>query len=128
MPSIQRLQHASVPMPPDGHTAARAFYGGVLGMEEVPPPSTLSGMSLVWFRTGDTGDEVHCFAEEALGPNSPNQHICLQADDLAGIRQRLIDHGATVEETIAIPNRPRFFTHDPFGNRIEITQIVGDYR
>jgi hypothetical protein len=28
----------------------------------------------------------------------------------------------------AIPNRPRFFCRDPFGNLIEFTTILGDYR
>jgi hypothetical protein len=26
-----------------------------------------------------------------------------------------------------IPNRPRFNTSDPFGNNVEISEIVGDY-
>jgi hypothetical protein len=60
MPTVLRLQHTSVPMPPDGHAAARSFYGGILGLEELPPPSTLEAHRLVWFRAGDGGHEVHC--------------------------------------------------------------------
>ena len=127
MPSVQRVQHASVPMPPDGHDAARRFYGGVLGLEEVPPPASL-GRGVVWFRAGGGGHEVHCFSEERLGPNSPGQHFCLEVDDLAAFRQRLSGQGVGIEEATEIPNRPRCFIHDPFGNRIELTQITGDYR
>jgi len=127
-PQIQRLQHASVPMPPDGHAAARRFYGAALGMDELPPPTTLEVDRLVWFRAGPGGHEVHCFADERLGPNSPAQHICLQVDNLAGFRAHLATHGIAVEEATAIRNRPRCMVHDPFGNLIELTQIDGDYR
>ena len=127
MATVQRLQHASVPMPPGGEEAARTFYGDALGMVEVAPPATLRHLRLAWFRAGDDGHEVHCFTEEGFGPNSPGQHLCLQVDHIEGFRRRLGQHGVAVEETDAIPTRPRFFVHDPFGNRIELTQILGPY-
>ena len=127
MASVQGLHHVSVPMPQTGHDEARRFYGDALGMREIQPPSTLAVLNLVWFTAGDGGDEVHCFAEETLGPNSPGQHLCLEVDDLDAYRTRLAKHGFAVEETTEIPNRPRFFVHDPFGNRVEITEVQGDY-
>ena len=127
MVAIQRLQHASVPMPPDGHAAARRFYGGALGMAEIPPPNTLQVTELVWFSAGEGGHEIHCFSDAGHGPNCPAQHLCLQVDDLAGFRQRLAAHGVAIEETTAIPNRPRLFVRDPFGNLVELTQIDGPY-
>lgn len=127
MPSVRRLQHASVPMPPTGNADARRFYGDALGMTEKKPPASLSAMNLVWFSAGDGGDEVHCFADERLGPNSPAQHLCLEVDDLDAYRTRLAEHGVAIEETTEIPNRPRFFVRDPFGNLIELTQITGGY-
>ena len=128
MTAVQRLHHASVPVPPHGAAEARRFYGGALGLEEVPIPSSLAGVALVWFRTAEGSHEVHCFPEERLGPNSPQQHLCLQVDDLAAYRRRLADHGVAIEETTPIPNRPRCFVRDPFGNLIEFTEILGDYR
>ena len=128
MAAVQRLQHASVPMPPDGHEAARRFYGGALGLEEVRPPAgLLRRRPLVWFRVGADGQEIHCFAEERLGPNSPGQHLCLQVDDIQAFRRRLTEHDVAIEEADPIPNRPRLFVRDPFGNLIEITQITGEY-
>ncbi len=127
MPAVRRLQHASVPMPPSGNADARRFYGDALGMTEIQPPSTLKTMNLVWFTAGDGGSEVHCFTEEALGPNSSGQHLCLEVDDLDAYRARLAGHGFAVEETTEIPNRPRFFVHDPFGNLVELTQILGPF-
>ena len=127
MSTVQRLQHASVPMPPDGHGEARRFYGGALGLEEIRPPADLRNLSLVWFRAGADGHEVHCFAEERLGPNSAAQHLCLQVDNLEAYRARLAKHGVAIEEAQPIHNRPRLFVRDPFGNLIELTQILGPY-
>ena len=47
MPSVKRLQHTSIPMPPGGDDDARAFYGEVLGMREVPKPEGLAAMTVV---------------------------------------------------------------------------------
>ena len=125
MAAIQRIQHVSVPMPMGGHDLARAFYGSILGLTEVKPPSSLS-LELVWFRFGD-GQEIHCFGEETLGSNSAAQHICLQVDDLDVFLDQVRERGAAVEEAVAITNRPRGFVRDPFGNLIELTQITGEY-
>lgn len=125
---VQRLQHASVPMPTDGHAAARRFYGGALGLPEIDPPSSLQGIDVIWFRAGESGDEIHCFADADHGPNSPAQHLCLQVDDLDGVRATLAQFGVEVEDPIAIPTRPRCFVRDPFGNGVELTEITGDYR
>ncbi|MEA2529805.1 MAG: hypothetical protein QOG89_1449 [Thermomicrobiales bacterium] len=127
MPAVLRLQHTSVPMPPDGHEAARRFYSGALGMDEVRPPSGLMVGRLVWFRAGPDGHEVHVFADDLMSTKSTGQHLCLEVDDLSAMRSRLAEHGVAVEETDAITNRPRVFVRDPFGNRIELTQITGAY-
>jgi catechol 2,3-dioxygenase-like lactoylglutathione lyase family enzyme len=132
MVTVRRIQHVSVPMPPGSESdeKARAFYGEALGLEEVPPPIDLAPRQLVWFRVGgpETGDELHCFADPGGQPNTPSQHLCFEVDDLEATRQRLADHGVKIESTTDIFNRPRFNIKDPFGNLIEITQIVGEYR
>ena len=124
---VQRLQHASVPMPADGHAAARRFYGDALGMPEIDPPASLRGIDVIWFQAGESGHEIHCFADAEQGPNSPAQHLCLQVDDLTALRTRLSHYRVLVEDPIAIPNRPRCFVRDPFGNGVELTEITGDY-
>ena len=127
MAAIQRLQHVSVPMPSDGHAEARRFYGETLGLTPMEPPSTLARGSVAWFRIGETDTEVHVFVDEPSRRGSAAQHLCLQVDDLAAFRDRLAAHNVEIEETIPIHNRPRCFIHDPFGNRIEITEIQGPF-
>ena len=124
MASVVRIQHVSIPMPVGGNAQARAFYGDQLGLEEKKVPSSLDANMLVWFRLGD--DELHVFAEEGE-TKSPGQHLCIQVDDVQAWRKNLSDKGVNIEETEAIVNRPRFFIQDPFENRIEITQVLGDY-
>lgn len=125
--TVLRVQHASLPMPAGGNDRARAFYGGALDLTEVPTPSSLDSSQIIWFSSGQDGQEVHLFTDPDHGPNSPGQHICLQVDDLEAARKRLADHDAPVRDTVAIHNRPRFFTQDPFGNGIELTEIQGAY-
>lgn len=126
MTFVMRIQHTSVPMPPDGAERARAFYGHALGMTEKRPPSSLT--NVVWFEAGPDGQEVHCFAQLGFEMQHDNpQHLCLQVENLDALRTHLAELGIEVEETIPITNRPRCFVLDPFQNRIELTQIMGDY-
>ena len=124
--AVISLQHASVPMPSDGNDKARHFYGETIGLTEITPPSVLGTERFVWFTIGDSGDEVHCYSDDR-GPNSPGQHLCIRVDDPEDIRARLQANGYETLDTDAIPNRPRFFTADPFGNRVEISAILGPY-
>jgi catechol 2,3-dioxygenase-like lactoylglutathione lyase family enzyme len=114
------LQHVSIPMPADGHDAARAFYGGLLGLEEREVPPKLDPAQLIWFRVG--GDlELHLFESGEQAPRS--QHFCLRVDSgLDELRRTLEDAGVEVRDTDEIVGRPRFFCRDPFGNSIELTR------
>lgn len=127
MPSVKRLQHASVPMPPGGDGEARAFYGGVLGMREIPKPAGLAGSTVIWFAANDDGDEVHVFKDEQVNRNSAAQHLCLEVDDVAAYEERLREHGYAIKIPETIFNRPRLFVRDPFDNLIELVEIRGEY-
>ncbi len=125
MATVKRLQHVSVPMPPGGLARARAFYGDQLGLEEKVPPKALGTENFAWFRLGDDGHELHVFTAE--GMPLAGQHFCIEVDDIDAWREDLATKGIDVEETVEIDNRPRFFIRDPFMNRIEVTQILGEY-
>jgi catechol 2,3-dioxygenase-like lactoylglutathione lyase family enzyme len=122
-----RIQHVSIPFPPGGQTAARAFYGDTLGLREVAVPPTLNAARLVWYRAGDT--ELHLFEETPLEDLS-GRHFCFALADaaaLAELRARLVATGVAVEEVVAIPGRPRFVCRDPFRNLLEFTTLEYDY-
>ncbi|GHE89012.1 hypothetical protein GCM10018785_65300 [Streptomyces longispororuber] len=49
---LTALDHVQLAAPPGSEAALRAFYGGVLGMTEVPKPAGLAGRGGCWFEAG----------------------------------------------------------------------------
>jgi catechol 2,3-dioxygenase-like lactoylglutathione lyase family enzyme len=121
-----RIQHVSVPRPPGSDVVTRAFYGDLIGLEEIVPPRSLAALDLIWYKLGDS--ELHLFAEEPSGQDPSGRHFCLAVDDVETLRERLEGAGVTVVGTIPIPGRPRYFVRDPHGNLVEICTIEADYR
>ncbi len=121
-----RLQHVSIPRPPGSESLTRAFYGELLGLEEIPVPSTIQQFDLIWFALGPE-TELHVFAEEAFSDQS-GRHFCLVVGDLNGLKHKLVEAGIETWEPATIQGRPRFFCRDPFRNIIEVTTIEADYK
>jgi catechol 2,3-dioxygenase-like lactoylglutathione lyase family enzyme len=117
---LRRLQHVSSPFAGGAQKAVRAFYGELLGLVEIPTPSTLAHLELVWFSVGD-GVELHFFKGEP-DPGAA-RHFCLDIADLDETRRRLGDAGYEPYDDTPIPNRPRFFCRDPAGNLVEFTSV-----
>ncbi len=123
-----RLQHVSTPYPRGRRDDVRAFYGGVLGLSEKPVPESLRELELVWFAAGGDELELH-FLPDPVPPHPQAQrHFCLEVEDVEAWRRRVEAAGVETSDQVAIPNRPRFFCRDPFGNLVELTTIAGDYR
>ena len=115
-----RLQHVSIAVPADGAERARAFYGGLLGLEERDVPTKLDPAEFVWFRIG--GDlELHVMLRGE--PARDQRHFCLVVDDLEGVRALLEQAGVETSDATEIVGRPRFFCRDPFGNLVELARI-----
>jgi catechol 2,3-dioxygenase-like lactoylglutathione lyase family enzyme len=116
-----RLQHVSVAIPPDAADRARAFYGGVLGLEERDVLPKLDPSRFIWYRVG--GDcELHLMLVDDRPPEAP--HFCLAVDgDLGELRTRLEDAGVPTRDGTELLGRPRFTCRDPFGNLIELARL-----
>ncbi len=117
-----RLHHVAIARPPNTDAAARSFYGDLLGLKEMTPPTALEPLQVIWFQL-DEGGELHLFVEEPMGQDRSGRHFCLAVGDVEKLRQRLVDAGVTVVGDAPIPGRPRYFVRDPFGNLIELTTI-----
>lgn len=118
-----RLQHVAIARPPETDGAARAFYGDLLGLTEVTPPASLQSLGVLWYQIG-AGSELHIFVEEPLGQDHSGRHFCLAVADVEALRLRLIAAGIRVAADVPIPDRPRYFVRDPFGNLIELTTVA----
>ena len=123
---FRRLQHVSSPYPAGRQEEVRAFYGRLLSMNEVTPPVTLKDRGLVWFSSGPNSLEIHFFPG-VVDPEHP-RHFCLEVAHLDIVRRQLEVAGYEPYDATPIPNRPRFFCRDPFGNLLEFTTILGDFR
>ena len=126
---VKRLQHVSTPYPRGRQADVRAFYGELLGLTEKPVPSTLADMELIWFESGPDELELHFLPDVAPDPRAL-RHFCLEVEpgSLDHYRRRIEEAGYEISHQAEIPNRPRFFCRDPFGNLVELTVIEGDYR
>jgi catechol 2,3-dioxygenase-like lactoylglutathione lyase family enzyme len=114
-----RLDHVQITAPPGGEPDARRSYGDLLGLEEIPKPEPLRATGGVWFRAGDS--ELHVGIEQDFAP-ARKAHPGFRVDQsgLDAIAQRLTDAGASVDWDDRYPGVRRFYTADPFGNRVEI--------
>ena len=112
-----RLDHVQLAAPPGCEDDARRFYGELLGLEEIPKPAPMQASGGVWFRVGS--QELHVGVEEDFAP-ARKAHPGLQADDVDALAERLAAAGAPVDWDERYPGVRRFYTADPFGNRIEV--------
>jgi catechol 2,3-dioxygenase-like lactoylglutathione lyase family enzyme len=98
--------------------AARRFYGGVLGLREIPAPKEFDFVA-IWYDLG--GTYLHLLLKPRPDTISP-RHFCLHCTDARAAREHFRGLGVPVEETVKIAAADRFFLRDPDGNRIEVLQ------
>lgn len=116
-----RLHHVQLAMPPEREAEARAFYGDMLGLPEMPKPPHLASRGGCWFALGDTAQQVHLGVEHDFRP-ARKAHPAFLVPDAATLRARLEGAGVPTSDDQPLAGYVRFFTEDPFGNRIELLQ------
>jgi catechol 2,3-dioxygenase-like lactoylglutathione lyase family enzyme len=87
-------------------------------MAEVPKPGNLSA-SGCWFTGGAVS--LHIGVDPAFRP-ATKAHPALLVDDLAALRGRMAQADCVIRDDKPVVGYVRFFTEDPFGNRIELMQ------
>jgi len=113
---ITGIDHVQVAAPRGCEGEARAFYGDLLGLEELPKPEALAARGGCWFRAG--AQELHVGVEEPFAA-ARKAHPGFVVDDLDSLAERLEAGGVEVAWDEAIPGTRRFHAADPFGNRLE---------
>lgn len=114
------LDHVQVAIPRGGEATARGFYGGLLGMTELPKPPALAARGGCWFESGSA--VLHLGVEEPFQP-ARKAHPAFLVTDLDGLAQMLTARGHEVTRADGeLPGIRRLHTFDPFGNRIEFQQ------
>jgi catechol 2,3-dioxygenase-like lactoylglutathione lyase family enzyme len=120
MISFKRLDHVAV-MIPRGKTAeARAFYGGVLQLKEIPGQHPRNA---TWFEIA--GVQLHLVEEDGIPDHISGRHPAFEVTDLEAAKSYLQSKGIEIAYSSVITGRERFFLRDVFGNRIELLEYLG---
>jgi catechol 2,3-dioxygenase-like lactoylglutathione lyase family enzyme len=119
-PPVVGLDHAFLTIPEGGESEARRFYGDMLGLEEIERPAGIRRSGGVWFRVG--ASEVHLGTDDAhFAPRRPHPGLRVAGTDaLDDLAAKLAENGYDVAWDARIEGRKRFYTRDPFGNRVEL--------
>jgi catechol 2,3-dioxygenase-like lactoylglutathione lyase family enzyme len=113
------IDHIQMAAPAGCEDAAREFYGRILGLDEIEKPEPLQGRGGCWFRCG--GHQVHIGVEADFRP-ARKAHPAFALADLEALRTRLLANGFEVTDDENHPGVRRFYTNDPWGNRIEFIE------
>lgn len=121
----RRLHHVSFSV--RDIQAARRFYGGLLGLPEIPRPDF--GFPGAWYEIGDV--QVHLIVPPEGAPvDTPPPglsplagHAAFEIDDYEAVRAALAERGVEALETGAEVGQ--LFVRDPDGNVIELIRPGG---
>jgi len=116
---IAGLHHVQLAIPAGQEEACRRFWAGTLGMAEVTKPAGLAGRGGCWFSGG--GVEVHLGVETDFTP-ARQAHPGIVVTGLADLAEKLAAAGAPVTWDTELAGHDRFYSADPFGNRLEFLQ------
>jgi catechol 2,3-dioxygenase-like lactoylglutathione lyase family enzyme len=118
------LDHVQIAAPPGCEPAARHFFGDLLGLAELPKPAPLSARGGCWFALGDR--QLHIGVDPDFAP-ARKAHVALRVDPAAldNLAARLSAAGFPITWDTALPTERRFYSADPWGNRIELLAEAG---
>lgn len=110
-------------MPEGKEDEARRYFGDLLGLPELEKPPNLAKRGGLWFSLPD-GRELHLGVEEPFSPNK-KAHPAFVAEDLDGLAAELSGKNYAVEWDEELAPLRRFYSEDPFGNRVEYRAAEG---
>jgi catechol 2,3-dioxygenase-like lactoylglutathione lyase family enzyme len=120
--AIIRLHHVQITLPRGMEEQGREFYCGLLGLAEIEKPAALQERGGFWLQVGDR--QVHVGTEDGVQREATKAHIAYEVDDIQAWRIRLEEYGIAILEAVPLPRLERFEIRDPFGNRVEFTQVM----
>lgn len=115
------LDHVLVAIPRGEEDRARAFWGELLGLTEVPKPPEMAKRGGCWFQCG--AQQIHVGVEAPFAPAKQAHPGIRLADEASydALVARLEARGLVVRHDQEMePAVRRFFVDDPWGNRVEL--------
>ncbi|MDH4384282.1 MAG: VOC family protein [Caulobacter sp.] len=118
---LRAIDHVQIAIPPGGEEKARAFYGDLLGLVEVPKPPAMAARGGCWFESGAI--KVHLGVEQDFRANV-KAHVAFEVDDVQALSDLARAAGYAVKPDDEIADVERAFVFDPFGNRLEFLKPI----
>jgi len=118
--NISHIDHVQLAMPKGKEAEAAAFYVGALGLKVVAKPDSLKANGGVWF--GNEGVNIHLGIDPDFRA-AKKAHPALRVDDLDSLAAELEGAGFVVVWDDRLPDIRRFYSDDPYGNRIEFMAL-----
>ncbi|GFN31531.1 VOC family protein [Paenibacillus xylaniclasticus] len=119
------VDHVQLAAPEGCETEARSFFAGLLGWKEIEKPEGLRQRGGVWFQCGV--HQVHIGVQRDFVP-AKKAHPAFQVKNIEQLRKHLIANSVEIvdDEVRADEGVKRFYTQDPFGNRIEFLEWLNN--
>jgi catechol 2,3-dioxygenase-like lactoylglutathione lyase family enzyme len=115
---ILHIDHVQLAAPRGCEDEARFFFGELLGLDEIEKPALLRERGGAWFSLGT--QQIHVGVDRAFVPaEKAHPAFRTSSEGLGRVAERLTTGGATVTWDDSVPGVRRFFTADPWGNRLE---------
>ena len=117
---VTQLHHVNVTVPSELESAAKEFYGSVLGLKQVPKPAA-ARQTGAWYQIGD--NQLHLSVEDEESGSLSSRHVCFKVADLKTAEQSFRAAGIEIiPDPRPVPGTRRFYVRDPGGNQLEIVQ------
>jgi len=118
------IHHVNVTVPRALESAAKHFYGVVMGLTEVPKPADLKGRGGAWYQLGPV--QLHLSIEDGLAESCiSKRHVCYMVANLSETEEKFRQAGVEIiPDDLPTQGWSRFYVRDPAGNRLEIAQAV----
>ena len=100
---------------------ARAFYQGILEIDETPKPPHLAVRGGCWFERGAL--KVH-LGVEADFKAARKAHPAFIVSGLEALVAQLRDAGHRIVDDQPLEGYKRVYVDDPFGNRLELMEPI----
>jgi len=117
------IDHVQLAMPRGREDEAIAFYEGLLGIPQTPKPANLAKRGGCWFARAAL--KIHLGVEDDFRP-ARKAHPALLVEGLPALIDVLREAGADLRDDEPLPGYDRIYVDDPFGNRIELLEPVGE--
>lgn len=118
---IETIDHIQLAAPKGSEEEARRFFKDILQFKEIEKPAELRKRGGVWFECGKI--QLHIGIEEPFSP-AKKAHPAFEVKNITELMEHLVSCQVAIIEDDKLPGAKRFYTSDPFGNRLEFLEWI----